>query len=66
MIKEGVHDGRLDATERLGPFLNQVVVQTALQLTAQVVVIEILTDQHQLVFALPWPVAVVDGEAFAG
>gem|GEM_PF-5598740 len=31
----------------------------------QLVVIELATDQHQLVLAGPLPVAVVNGEAFA-
>ena len=36
-----------------------------LQLLAQGVVVEVPANDHQLVLAFPWPIAVVDGEALA-
>ncbi len=45
--------------------LTGILGHAGLQLFAQQGVIEIATDQDQLVLALAGPVAVIDGEAFA-
>ena len=46
--------------------LTGVLGDTGLELFAQGVVVEIATDEHQLILAFSSPVAVVDGKAFAG
>ena len=38
---------------------------TGLKLFPQRVVVDVAADQHQLIFAIPGPVGVVDGKAFA-
>ena len=57
------HNG--PAVCRSGEALARLAGHAGLEVLAQALVVEILADQHQLVLALPRPVAVVDGEAFA-
>ena len=38
---------------------------TFLELLSQLVVVDVAADQHQLILAIPVPVGVVNGKAFA-